>query len=37
LPAWEVLCMATIEGARAVGLWDQVGSLEAGKRADLVL
>jgi 5-methylthioadenosine/S-adenosylhomocysteine deaminase len=35
-PAWEVLRMATIEGAQAVGLGDEVDSLEAGKRADLV-
>src|SRR4051812_42084432 len=37
MPAWRVLRMATIEGARAIGLGDQVGSLEVGKRADLVL
>ncbi len=37
LPARRVLRMATIEGARAAGLADQVGSLEAGKQADLVL
>ena len=36
-PAWEVLRMATIEGAQAVGLGDEVGSLEAGKQADLTL
>ncbi|HZS00347.1 MAG TPA: amidohydrolase [Chloroflexota bacterium] len=35
--ALQVLRMGTIEGARACGLADEVGSLEAGKRADLVL
>ncbi len=37
LPALSVLKMATIDGARAMGLADEVGSIEAGKRADLVL
>jgi len=36
LPAETVLGMATIGGATAIGLGDQVGSLEAGKRADII-
>jgi cytosine/adenosine deaminase-related metal-dependent hydrolase len=37
MPATTVLEMATVNGARAMGMESIVGSIEAGKRADLVL
>jgi 5-methylthioadenosine/S-adenosylhomocysteine deaminase len=37
LPARDVLGMATREGAKTLGLDDQIGSIEVGKRADVII
>lgn len=37
VPASAALAMATLEGARAMQMEERIGSLEAGKRADLIL
>lgn len=36
-PAKEIVAMATIEGAKVLNMSDEIGSLESGKKADIVL
>src|SRR5205085_12042610 len=37
LDGWRALHMATMGGAKAVGMEAEIGSLEAGKKADVIL
>jgi 5-methylthioadenosine/S-adenosylhomocysteine deaminase len=37
LPAWQILRIATIEGANTLGLSEKIGSIELGKKADIIL
>lgn len=37
LPAYEVIKMATINGAKALNVQDKIGSIEEGKQADLII
>ena len=37
IDAWSILRMATINGAKAIGMDDRTGSIAAGKEADIVL
>lgn len=36
ITAYEILKMATIEGAKVLGLEDEIGTLEVGKKADMI-
>lgn len=37
MPAYEMLKMATINGAKALGLEEKIGSIEEGKLADIII
>ena len=37
VPAYDVLEFATTNGAKALGMEDEIGSIEEGKMADIIL
>jgi 5-methylthioadenosine/S-adenosylhomocysteine deaminase len=37
IKAYDLLKMATIEGAKVLGLEDEIGTIEVGKKADIIL
>ena len=37
LNSYEAIAMGTIKGAEALGLDDEIGSIEVGKKADIIL
>ncbi len=37
LPSYEILKLATINGAKTLGMADKIGSLKSGKQADLII
>jgi len=37
MPAWQVLAMATKQGAKTLGMGEKIGTITPGKKADLIV